>query len=135
MRDHFARQQENSLQGYIKGQVPFFFTEVDHIFADDDARVVAENVDAAERSDGAFGGAAAVLGGTHIAFFEESPSGALGDGADRGLAFFNIDIENNNGGAHLGEAERNAAPDTRTGARDYSDLGFEGQQARGGFGD
>ena len=38
--------------------------------------------------DGLLGGTAAVLGGTHIAFFEESPAGALGDGADRGLAFF-----------------------------------------------
>ena len=74
------------------------------------------------------------LCGTNIAFFEESPAGALGDIAGRGLAFFDVDIENHDGGAHLEEAERDAAPDAGAGSCHDGNFTFKREQADGGFG-
>src|SRR5260370_24685163 len=48
VRDHFVREKIDALQGHVDGADPFFLSQFNHIFPDNNPCVVAEDVDFAE---------------------------------------------------------------------------------------
>src|SRR5579859_34710 len=105
------REQINSLERHVKSTVPFVFSELDHIFADGDARAVTQDVDLAPLLDDGLYGLTAVGCFAHVALQSQAFPAVVYDFVRSVLGRRLVNIKDGDRSSHLSETESNPASD------------------------
>ncbi len=121
-RDRLLRHQEDRLDVHRHQPVPFLFGRFEQVGTPDDARVVDQDVETAERGHGPLDRAAAIVRAAHVARDEERAPTRSRDGSGDGLAARLVYVHHGHRRARLGEDVGGGPSDPRRAAGDQRDL-------------